>query len=325
MFINNSKTPTVSVVIPLYNKGKYIERALSSVLAQTHLPIEIIVVDDGSTDLGPERVIAFNNPIITLVKQDNRGPGAARNRGLAIAKGKYVAFLDADDEWLPSFLKAGLSLLEDKSADVRVVCTGRIRYPEKISSFFDGPDGVYEITAKTNIKEVQKIFNFRPSPSFMIMLTEVVKRLGGFFDHYKCLGGEDQYLSLKLLFNEKIGIISSVHAIYHTEASDLSGCGRKTFIAAPALVNPEEILSQCDPSKRRLFKKFLLILLFNNMKRLTVLCERETAGSLYDSFNQKCPLTVQEQLKFKALSFIAPALPLIRKPYRFMKYEILGK
>ena len=321
----NSHDATVSVVIPLYNKGKYVERALTSVLAQTYQPFEIIVIDDGSTDDGPEKVLKLNDPRIILIRQENRGPGAARNAGLAMAKGKYVSFLDADDEWLPSFLKAGLSLLEDKSADVRVVCTGRIRYPEKMTSFFDGPDGVYKITAKTNIKEVQKIFNFRPSPSFMIMLTEVVKRLGGFFDHYKCLGGEDQYLSLKLLFNERIGIISSAHAIYHTEDSDLSGCRRKTFIAAPALVHPEEILSQCDPSKRRLLKKFLLILLFNNMKRLTVLGERETAGSLYDSFNQKCPLTAQEQLKFKALSFIAPALPLIRKPYRFMKYEILGK
>ena len=97
--------PTVSAVIPLYNKGPYIERALRSALAQT-LPLrEIIVVDDGSTDDGPDRALrlAQNSTNIKLVRQPNRGPGAARNAGLALAKGKYTAFLDADDEWLPVY------------------------------------------------------------------------------------------------------------------------------------------------------------------------------------------------------------------------------
>jgi glycosyltransferase involved in cell wall biosynthesis len=98
----------VSVVIPLYNKSQYIERALSSVLSQTYPPLEIIVINDGSTDDGPEKVIASNNPMITFVKQENRGSGTWRN---AIARGKYIAFPDADDEWFPTFIEAGLPLL----------------------------------------------------------------------------------------------------------------------------------------------------------------------------------------------------------------------
>lgn len=115
---------TVSVIIPLYNKGKYIERALSSVLAQTFPPLEIIVVDDGSTDDGTERVLKLNSSEIILIRQENRGPGAARNIGMAKAMGKYVVFLDADDEWLPSFLETGLSLLEDETANIIVAWTG---------------------------------------------------------------------------------------------------------------------------------------------------------------------------------------------------------
>lgn len=319
----NSHDATVSVVIPLYNKGKYVERALTSVIAQTYQPYEIIVVDDGSTDDGPEKVLKLNDPRIILIRQENIGPGAARNAGLAMAKGKYVSFLDADDEWLPSFLERGITLLEDETADVRVVCTGRIRYPEKIKSFFDGPDGAYEITDKSTVREVRKIYRFRTNPNFMIMRTDVVRRWGGFFDRYKCLGGEDQYLSLKLIFNEKIGVISSAHGIYHTEASDLSGRGRKTFVPPPFLVHPEALLSLCNPGKQRLFRRFLLILLFDSMKRLAVLGKRETAEKLYATFYQKCPLTIQEQLKFRTLFLIAPLLPLVRRLYRFVKYDIL--
>ncbi|MFN3301364.1 MAG: glycosyltransferase family 2 protein, partial [Sediminibacterium sp.] len=154
--------PTVSVVIPLYNKGKYIERAISSVLAQTYPPLEIIVVDDGSTDNGPERVLKFNDPRIILIRQENRGPGAARNTGLARAKGKYIAFLDADDEWLPNFLKTGLLMLEDEKANVAAVWTGYIRYPKmkRNNVGIEEIKGVYEIKKETDVTLVYKILNF---------------------------------------------------------------------------------------------------------------------------------------------------------------------
>jgi len=97
--------PAVSVVIPLYNKGPYIARALNSVLAQTFQDFEVIVVDDGSTDDGAEVVRGFDDPRIQLIQQENRGVSAARNRGIEAARAELVAFLDADDEWLPGFLR----------------------------------------------------------------------------------------------------------------------------------------------------------------------------------------------------------------------------
>jgi len=94
----------ISVVIPLYNKEKYIGRALESVLKQSVPADDIVVVDDGSTDNSANEVLKFSDPRIRLVQQKNSGVGATRNRGVAEAKYDLAAFLDADDEWKPDFL-----------------------------------------------------------------------------------------------------------------------------------------------------------------------------------------------------------------------------
>jgi glycosyltransferase involved in cell wall biosynthesis len=98
--------PGITVVIPLYNKAAYVARCLRSVRSQTFQDYEVIVVDDGSTD-GSAQIarLALGDPG-RLVSQENRGVGAARNRGIAEAAAPYVAFLDADDEWQPRFLEA---------------------------------------------------------------------------------------------------------------------------------------------------------------------------------------------------------------------------
>ena len=104
---------SISVVIPLYNKGLYIKRALDSVLAQTYQNFELIVVNDGSTDESAEAVKMFTDPRIRLIHQENGGECAARNRGIYESRADLIAFLDADDEWMPEHLETLLRLSQN--------------------------------------------------------------------------------------------------------------------------------------------------------------------------------------------------------------------
>ena len=95
-----------SVIIPLYNKRNGIVRAIDSVLSQVYQPAEIIIVDDGSTDGSVKRVRAFDDSRIHLISQENGGVSAARNRGIKASHCRYLAFLDADDAWMPDHLSS---------------------------------------------------------------------------------------------------------------------------------------------------------------------------------------------------------------------------
>lgn len=99
----------VSVIIPCYNGARFLPEAIESVLGQTYLQFEIIVVDDGSTDNSGE--IAVRYPSVRYIRQENQGVAAARNRGLRESKGSYLVFLDQDDRMTPNALETGVSCL----------------------------------------------------------------------------------------------------------------------------------------------------------------------------------------------------------------------
>lgn len=99
--------PLVSVIIPAYNSGAYLRLTIESVLEQTHRPIEILIVDDGSTDDTPRTAQSFGPPV-RLLRQAHAGHPAARNAGIRAAAGEYIAFLDHDDLWSPGKLESQL-------------------------------------------------------------------------------------------------------------------------------------------------------------------------------------------------------------------------
>jgi hypothetical protein len=107
---DNSRGISISVVIPAYNAAKSISRTIESVLAQSRRADEIIIIDDGSTDNTAEAIKKFGSDVC-YIYQENAGPSVARNRGIEAAGGEWIAFLDADDEWLPERLSLQAELL----------------------------------------------------------------------------------------------------------------------------------------------------------------------------------------------------------------------
>src|SRR5687768_4619560 len=103
--------PEVSVVVPAFNAAETIQAAIQSVSAQTFQDLELIVVDDGSTD-GTADVVKRLAPNAVVITQRNAGPGAARNAGIARASGRFVGFLDADDLWFPNKLEHQIRYFE---------------------------------------------------------------------------------------------------------------------------------------------------------------------------------------------------------------------
>jgi glycosyltransferase involved in cell wall biosynthesis len=115
------------VVIPAYNYAHYVPQAIASVLEQTHTALELIIVDDGSTDETRAVVSAVKDSRLRYVWQQNAGLSASRNTGLREARHEFVAFLDADDAWMPEFLTTALRRFVQLSPEFAAVATGTVR------------------------------------------------------------------------------------------------------------------------------------------------------------------------------------------------------
>lgn len=114
---------TVTAVIPTHGRAHYLSRAINSVLSQTQVKYEIIVVDDNGRGSKEQLIVEqliekIEHPIQYVVNEENMGGCFSRNRGLQLASGAYIGFLDDDDEWLPEFLSTGLVTLEEQNADI---------------------------------------------------------------------------------------------------------------------------------------------------------------------------------------------------------------
>jgi glycosyltransferase involved in cell wall biosynthesis len=121
--------PKVSIVMPAYNVAPYIGETLESVFAQTFTDYEVIIVNDGSPDTEEfERALEPFRNRIRYLKQENRGAGAARNIALRAARGEYIAFLDADDVWLPHYLEEQIKSI--KRADCDLICADAILFDQ---------------------------------------------------------------------------------------------------------------------------------------------------------------------------------------------------
>jgi glycosyltransferase involved in cell wall biosynthesis len=249
----------VNVIIPLYNKGKYVGRALDSVFSQTFEDFEVVVVDDGSDDEGPDIVRRYKDTRLRLIQQDNAGPGSARNRGIRETTGRYLAFLDADDEWLPDFLKVTLDHLNDNNDCA--LCTvgfmdGRTREPSRYNRRMNY--GRWELPTQIEPREMKDALDVIHSACTVLCQRAALLQFNGFYEN-RCTYGEDGYLWLQVILNYPIFRDPSPLTVYHIEASTLGYFGRKgTCPPPPILTDPGPVIRACPPKYRDLLESYLV-------------------------------------------------------------------
>jgi glycosyltransferase involved in cell wall biosynthesis len=242
--------PRVSVVIPLYNKADSIRAAVTSALGQSFTDIELIVVNDGSTDGSTAALASVEDHRLTLVAQENAGPGAARNRGLREARGEYVAFLDADDEWEPGYLQLAVSRL-DTHPECAASVAGYHIGPERVSR---GPlnrrmglaPGVWRLPKGAPPKVTKFFVDFCHS-SCVVARRALVQRYGGYYDAERSTYGEDGYLWLMFVMNHPLYVDPEPSVWFHTEHSSLGWALMGRHPVRPALSASAPLLRRCDP------------------------------------------------------------------------------
>lgn len=197
-----------SVVIPLYNKVGQIGMTLASVMAQTRPPREVIVVDNGSTDGSVEAVEALAHPLVRLLREEQRGPGPARNRGIAEARSAWIAFLDADDLWAPHHLEV-LHELARRHPGCALLGTGFIR-----AALPDAPPPADPDATRAPSREIDFL---EGANSDLIWTSAVAGRrslllaAGGFAVFP---AGEDTDLWIRLAVTHRFAVTSAQTAIY---------------------------------------------------------------------------------------------------------------
>lgn len=239
--------PFFSVIIPLYNKENYVRDAIDSISAQTFRSFEIVVVDDGSTDDSAKIVRAIDYTRILISPQENAGVSAARNKGLQIANGAYVAFLDADDLWHPDLLAAAHRAISANpeiafwSCGVGFLRHGEIRsarystrtdhLPGFVENYFDASLADPIVTASSVVIKKSLALETKGFPvgeshgEDLVMWARIARRTRLFFDpeiHAYYRLGESNNLSVSTVpKSERLMVLNELEESF--EKGDFSG------------------------------------------------------------------------------------------------------
>ena len=217
-------SPLVSVVIPAYNAQVYIERTISSVLAQTYQNLEIIVVDDGSSDRTAEIVksIAQKDERVILVQQSNSGVAAARNLGIEKSSGQFIAPIDADDIWYPQNIEKQVKCLMDADRSVGLVYSWSVEINEE--DCFSGGFHASFHEGKVHLPLLYKFFIGNGSAT--LMRRECFEKIGGYNCQYlenkKFQGTEDLDFYLRLAEQYQFKVVPEFLIGYRKVDSSLS-------------------------------------------------------------------------------------------------------
>lgn len=208
---------SVSVVIPAYNAAAFLAEAVASALGQSRPPLEVIVIDDGSTDGSPAIARGVGSRV-RVISQENRGAAAARNRGIEAASGEWIAFLDADDLWVPTKLEEQLAFLESH-AECAAVYAQMVNFSaDRGTAGLPQPDVVHSGWLFDRLL----VENFVPLPS-LVVSAEALRLVGGFDDSLAT--AEDTNLLLRLALRHQIGGLARPLLRRRLHGSNLSDRG----------------------------------------------------------------------------------------------------
>ena len=217
--------PKVSVVIPTYNRADLLPRAVNSVLAQTFTDFELIIVDDASPDRTPQVAAAFNDPRVRHVRHPRgKGPAGARNTGIAQSRGRYVAFLDDDDEFLPQKLERQVRALDAAPPQVGMAY---------VQAEYVGPDGEVQRTLRHTeegdlFDELLALRLFFGIGSTAMFRASVFAEIGGFDE--TLAQGEDPDFACVLARRYHIACVPRILARLHIGHPRMSTPTRRTLL-----------------------------------------------------------------------------------------------
>ena len=221
--------PRVSVVIPVYNGERYLADALQSVLSQTFKDFELIIIDDGSTDRSAAIVRKFEGESVHYRLRPNGGVSKARNAGVAIARGEYIAFLDQDDLWLPDKLSVQVAYLDQNQDVGGVYSQGQFWENERLGSvLYPEPVGTDSSSIIRN--------GFGLFMTATVFRKAVLEKLGGFDESFTS-GYEDLELTLRLNETTRIGFVPQVLALYRLHSGNSSRTTRFSLISRGLYLN----------------------------------------------------------------------------------------
>jgi glycosyltransferase involved in cell wall biosynthesis len=247
--VNHShNSPTVSVVIPTYNRAGLIGKPIRSVLAQSYQDFEIVVVDDCSTDNTEKVLESFNDPRIRYIRhQQNSGAAIARNTGINNSTSPYIAFLDSDDEWLPEKLAKQLNLFQQCGSDVGFIYTGFAAVNES-----NQVQRVMSSSYRGSLHDRLLYSNFIGTPSTVMVKRNYLQQVKG-FDPDMPSFIEDWDLWLRLSEHCQFEVISEVLTLYaYNDSGDRLTLNHKSVVDGfLAFIKKHHPKSTFDPAAQR--------------------------------------------------------------------------
>ena len=251
---SENSVPAISVIIPAYKAATHIGSALDSVFAQTFTDFEAILVNDGSPDSKEmESVIAPYLPRITYLKQPNQGPSAARNLGIRHARGAFLAFLDADDTWLPEYLAQQMLFLQSDSS-LHMVYSDALFLGDTPSSgktFMELCPSTGPVTFESLLTEQTQVIT-----SGTVVRRQAVIDAGGFDENFRC--AEDHDLWLRLAYRGCRIAYQRRALVHHLIRPDSQGSPPGSLIAGEvAVLKKIEREFQLDSNVRSLMAEKL--------------------------------------------------------------------